>query len=56
MRRADDGHAEGVGDDSAVYRQDMGAIWTEARRYDTWLEVELAVTDALGRGGRRAGR
>src|SRR6187551_789908 len=27
--------------------KDMGAIWSEARRYETWLEVELAATDAL---------
>jgi adenylosuccinate lyase len=25
----------------------MGAIWSEQRRYDAWLEVELAATDAL---------
>ena len=29
----------------------MGAIWSDARRYDTWLEVELAVTDALAEAG-----
>jgi adenylosuccinate lyase len=32
-------------------QQEMGAIWSEARRYDTWLEVELAATDALAATG-----
>jgi adenylosuccinate lyase len=31
--------------------KDMGAIWSEARRYGTWLEVELAATDALAAAG-----
>ena len=30
---------------------EMGAIWSDARRYDTWLEVELAATDALAASG-----
>jgi adenylosuccinate lyase len=29
----------------------MGAIWSELRRYETWLEVELAATDALAATG-----
>jgi adenylosuccinate lyase len=29
----------------------MGAIWSERRRYDAWLEVELAATDALAAAG-----
>src|SRR6266576_3945754 len=29
----------------------MGAIWSDARRYETWLEVELAATDALVEAG-----
>jgi adenylosuccinate lyase len=29
----------------------MGAIWSDARRYETWLEVELAATDALAEAG-----
>jgi adenylosuccinate lyase len=29
----------------------MGAIWSDARRYETWLEVELATTDALADAG-----
>ncbi len=28
-------------------RPEMGAIWSDQRRYETWLEVELAATDAL---------
>jgi len=30
---------------------DMGAIWTDQRRYGAWLEVELAATDALAEAG-----
>ena len=30
---------------------EMGGIWSEQRRYDTWLEVELAATDALAEAG-----
>jgi adenylosuccinate lyase len=29
----------------------MGAIWTEQRRYETWLEVELAAADAMAEAG-----
>jgi adenylosuccinate lyase len=32
-------------------RPEMGAIWSEQRRYETWLEVELAATDALAAAG-----
>jgi adenylosuccinate lyase len=28
-------------------RPEMGAIWSDTRRYETWLAVELAATDAL---------
>lgn len=31
--------------------REMGAIWTEQRRYEAWLEVELAATDALAATG-----
>ncbi|MEO7888818.1 MAG: adenylosuccinate lyase [Vicinamibacterales bacterium] len=30
---------------------EMGAVWSEARRYEAWLEVELAATDALVEAG-----
>jgi len=30
---------------------EMGAIWSEQRRYETWLEVELAATDAMSDTG-----
>ena len=30
---------------------DMGAIWSDERRYETWLEVELAATDAMAEAG-----
>ena len=30
---------------------EMGAVWSEARRYGAWLEVELAATDALAEAG-----
>ena len=29
----------------------MGAIWSDQRRYETWLQVELAATDALADAG-----
>src|SRR6185295_8162725 len=31
--------------------KEMGAIWSETRRYETWLEVELAATDTLAEMG-----
>jgi adenylosuccinate lyase len=30
---------------------EMGAIWSDARRYQTWLEVELAATEVLAQAG-----
>src|SRR5262245_36591652 len=30
---------------------EMGAIWSDRRRYETWLEVELAATDAMAEVG-----
>jgi adenylosuccinate lyase len=30
---------------------EMGAIWSDRRRYETWLEVELAATDAMAEAG-----
>src|SRR5512132_1586420 len=30
---------------------EMGGIWSEQRRYETWLEVELAATDAMADAG-----
>lgn len=30
---------------------DMGAIWTDRHRYETWLRVELALCEALARRG-----
>ena len=32
-------------------RPEMGAVWSEQRKLDTWLEVELAVIDALAEDG-----
>jgi adenylosuccinate lyase len=32
-------------------RPEMGAIWSDARKYETWLDVELAATDALAEAG-----
>jgi adenylosuccinate lyase len=29
----------------------MGAIWSEQRRYETWLEVELAATEVMAESG-----
>src|SRR5574339_822135 len=30
---------------------EMGNIWAEQRRYETWLEVELAAADAMAEAG-----
>jgi adenylosuccinate lyase len=30
---------------------EMGAIWSDQRRYETWLEVELAAVDAMADAG-----
>ena len=30
---------------------EMGRIWTEQRRYETWLQVELAAADAMAGAG-----
>src|SRR5512134_3446153 len=30
---------------------EMGRIWSEERRYETWLEVELAAADAMAAAG-----
>jgi adenylosuccinate lyase len=30
---------------------EMGAIWSDQRRYETWLEVELAAADAMAEAG-----
>jgi adenylosuccinate lyase len=30
---------------------EMGAIWSEQRRYEAWLEVELAATDVMAEAG-----
>ncbi len=32
-------------------RPELGAIWSEQRKFDTWLAVELAVVDALAEQG-----
>ncbi len=32
-------------------RPEMGAVWSEQRRYEAWLQVELAATDALVEAG-----
>jgi adenylosuccinate lyase len=29
----------------------MGAIWSETRRYETWLQVEIAAVEAMARAG-----
>ncbi|HSC29054.1 MAG TPA: adenylosuccinate lyase [Vicinamibacterales bacterium] len=30
---------------------EMGAVWSDQRRYETWLEVELAAADAMAEAG-----
>jgi adenylosuccinate lyase len=32
-------------------RREMGAVWSEQRKFETWLEVELAVVEALAEQG-----
>jgi adenylosuccinate lyase len=32
-------------------RPEMGAVWSDQRKYETWLDVELAATDALSAQG-----
>ncbi|MEA2407796.1 MAG: adenylosuccinate lyase, partial [Thermoleophilaceae bacterium] len=32
-------------------RPEMGAVWSERRKLDTWLQVELAVVDVLAEQG-----
>ena len=32
-------------------RPEMGAVWSEQRKLDTWLQVELAAVDALAEQG-----
>ncbi|MBA2522941.1 MAG: adenylosuccinate lyase, partial [Solirubrobacterales bacterium] len=32
-------------------RPEIGAVWTQQRKMEGWLEVELAVTDALAEAG-----
>jgi adenylosuccinate lyase len=32
-------------------REEIGAVWTQQRKLETWLEVELAATDALAEAG-----
>ena len=38
-------------DDSALHQPRDGRIWSDQRRYETWLEVELAAADAMARAG-----
>ncbi|MEC4678083.1 MAG: lyase family protein, partial [Nitrospirota bacterium] len=33
-------------------RPEMTAIWTQQRKYETWLQVELAASDALVKTGQ----
>ena len=32
-------------------RPEMGSVWTQQRRMETWLEVELAATEAWAEEG-----
>src|SRR4029079_5898279 len=36
---------------SRYTREEIGAVWTQRRKMEGWLEVELAVTDALAGAG-----
>ena len=33
-------------------RSEMGALWTDEHRFQTWLEVELAASEAMAKAGR----
>ena len=35
---------------------EMGRIWSEQRRFETWLEVEIAATEVLVERGHRPRR
>ena len=37
-------------------RPEMGRIWSDQNKFQQWLEVELAASEALARAGRRARR
>ena len=46
--------AGGPGDKTMIRRYthpEMGSIWSEQRRYETWLEVELAAADTMAEAG-----
>ena len=32
-------------------RPEMGQVWSDQNRFEKWLEVELAATDALAEAG-----
>jgi adenylosuccinate lyase len=36
---------------SRYTRPEMGRIWTDQRKYETWLEIELLVCEALSQLG-----
>ena len=36
-------------------RPEIGAVWTQQAKLESWLEVELAATEAWADGGRRPG-
>jgi adenylosuccinate lyase len=36
---------------SRYTREELGAVWTQQRKLETWLEVELAATEALADAG-----
>ena len=36
---------------SRYTRREMGAVWSEQRKLETWLEVEIAVVEALAEQG-----
>ena len=38
-------------DDPTVHHPEMGRIWSDQRKYETWLQVEIAAADAMARAG-----
>ena len=35
---------------------EMGRVWSDQRKYETWLQVEMAAADAMAREGRARAR
>ena len=48
-------HYQGFGDAEVIpryTREEMGRVWSDANRYQKWLDVELAAADSLAEAGQ----